>query len=96
MARGYWMIAYRSVSDPAALSRYAAAAGPIIQAHGGRILARGQATKAYEAGLTQRLVIIEFETVESAIATYESAEYQSALALLAASAERDVRMIEGA
>ena len=51
--------------------------------------------KAYEAGLDQRLVIIEFQSVKKAIEAYESPEYQSALAILKGSAERDVRIIEG-
>jgi hypothetical protein len=36
------------------------------QAAGGRFLARGTAAKAYEAGLLQRTVIIEFDSVEKA------------------------------
>jgi uncharacterized protein (DUF1330 family) len=95
MAKGYWMIAYRSVSNPAALTSYAAAAVPAIQTMGGRILARGQPAKAYEAGLVERLVIIEFDSVDQAIATYESPQYQAAFALLEGHAERDVRMIAG-
>jgi uncharacterized protein (DUF1330 family) len=49
--------------------------------------------QAYEAGLNQRLVIIEFESVKKAIQAYKSAEYQAALAILKDSAERDVRII---
>ena len=95
MSKGYWIVCYRSVSDPAGLAKYANLAAPAIQAHGGRFLARGNPMKTYEAGLNQRVVVIEFETVEKAIATYESPEYQAALAVLNASAERDVRIIEG-
>lgn len=96
MAKGYWMIAYRSVSDPAALARYAAVALPAIQSKGGKVLARGNPAKVYESGVANRLVIIEFDSVEHAVATYESPEYQAALPHLAGAAERDVRMIEGA
>jgi uncharacterized protein (DUF1330 family) len=95
MAKGYWMIAYRSVSDPEALARYAAVALPAIQEKGGRVLARGNAAKVYEEGVPNRLVIIEFDSVEHAIETYESAEYRAALKHLEGAAERDVRMIEG-
>jgi uncharacterized protein (DUF1330 family) len=49
--------------------------------------------KTYEAGLSQRLVIIEFESVKKAIEAYESPEYQAALAMLEASAQRDLRII---
>ena len=39
--------------------------------------------------------VIEFESVKKAIEAYESREYQTALAILKGSAERDVRIIEG-
>jgi len=95
MAKGYWITCYRSVSDESALQNYARLAGPAIAVHGGRFLARGIPVKEYEAGLRQRLVIIEFETVKQAIATYESPEYQAALAILKGAVERDVRIVEG-
>jgi uncharacterized protein (DUF1330 family) len=59
MAKGYWITCYRSVTDEATLKNYARLAGPTIEAHGGRFLARGIPVKAYEFGLNQRLVIIE-------------------------------------
>lgn len=93
MAKGYWITCYRSVTDEATLANYARVAGPAIGAHGGRFLARGNPAKAYEAGLNRRLVIIEFESVQKAIEAYESPEYQTALAILKDSAERDVRII---
>jgi len=95
MAKGYWISCYRSVTDAGALAEYAKLAGPAIQANGGRFLTRGTAVRACEAGLQQRTVIIEFESVERAIATYESPAYQAALQHLAGAAERDVRFAEG-
>ncbi|WP_205754846.1 DUF1330 domain-containing protein [Azoarcus sp. DD4] len=93
--KGYWVTSYRSVTDEAALARYAALAGPAIEACGGRFLARGEAAQAYEDGVHQRIVIIEFESVERAMAAYQSPEYQAALAVLGNSAERDVRIVSG-
>jgi uncharacterized protein (DUF1330 family) len=95
MNKGYWITFYRSVSDPAQLSRYAQLAGPVIEAQGGRILARGNAVKTYEAGLNQRVVVIEFENVEAAIQAYESSEYQAVAAILKGAVERDVRIVAG-
>jgi len=96
MRKGYWITFYRSVSNPAALTAYAAAAGPAITAGGGRFVVRGTPAKTYEAGLNQRCVVIEFDSLEKAIATYQSPEYQAAKKLLEGSVERDVRMVEGA
>ena len=93
MAKGYWITCYRFVRDEAMLASYAKTAGPAIEAHGGRFLARGIPVKAYEIGLNQRLVIIEFESTKKAIEAYESPEYQAALAILKDAAERDVRII---
>jgi len=95
MAKGYWVALYRSVSDPAALAEYARLAGPAIEAGGGRFLSRGVAAHAYEQGLAQRSVVIEFPSVERAVATYESAAYRAALRALEGAAERDVRILAG-
>jgi uncharacterized protein (DUF1330 family) len=95
MAKAYWLSCYRSISNPAALAEYAKLAGPAIQAGGGRFLARGGTAKTYEQGVDQRTVLIEFDSVQQAVATYESAGYKAALAALGNAAERDIRIIEG-
>jgi uncharacterized protein (DUF1330 family) len=96
MGKGYWITFYRSVSNPEALTAYARVAGPAITAGGGRFVVRGTPAKTYEAGLNQRCVVIEFDSLEKAIGTYESPEYQAAKKLLEGAVERDVRMVEGA
>jgi uncharacterized protein (DUF1330 family) len=76
MAKGYWIATYGSVSDPDALARYAGPATQIINAHGGRILARGIPARAYEAGELQRCIVIAFDSVGAALSAYESTAYQ--------------------
>ncbi len=95
MAKGYWICFYKSISNPAALTDYAKLAGPAIQAGGGRFLARGVPAKTYEAGKNQRTVVIEFDSVQRAITTFESDAYQAAIRVLGNAAERDIRIIEG-
>ena len=95
MAKAYWISCYRSVSDPAALAEYAKLAGPAITAGGGRFLARGGVEKTYEAGVAQRTVIVEFDSVEQATATYEGEAYGRALAIVTKAAERDIRIVAG-
>ncbi len=95
MAKGYWLTIYRSVSDPAKLAEYAAIATPAIEAAGGRIIARGVAARTYEGGASQRTVVIEFPSVQQAVATYESARYQAAAKLLRGAVDREVRIVEG-
>jgi len=95
MAKGYWLAIYRSISNPAVLADYAKLATPAIAAGGGTFLARGTAVKAYEAGLKERTVLIEFASAEKAIATFESADYQAAARLLVGQVEREIRILEG-
>ena len=96
MARAYWIAFYRSIKKPEALAAYAKLAGPAIQAAGGRFLARGGVAKTYEAGLDQRVVVVEFDSVAQAIAAHDSPGYQAALKALGQdAAERDMRVVEG-
>lgn len=95
MAKAYWISAYRSVRDPAALAAYAKLAGPALEAAGGRFIARGLPARVYEGGLEERIVIIEFASVAQAIAAHDSPEYQKALRALGNGAERDMRIVEG-
>ena len=95
MAKAYWVATYRAVSNPEALAAYARLAGPAITAAGGRFLARGMPAQVYEAGLEQRTVLIEFDSVDTARAAHDSQAYQEALAALAGGADRDIRIVEG-
>ena len=96
MAKAYWIAFYRSIKNPDALAAYAKLAGPAIQAGGGRFLVRGNPSKTYEAGLAQRVVVIEFDSVQAATAAHDSPAYQEALKALGKdAAERDMRIVEG-
>jgi uncharacterized protein (DUF1330 family) len=95
MAKGYWVTTYRGVSNQAAMAEYAKLAGPAIEAGGGKFLARGTASKAYENGITQRVVIIEFPSVDAAAKAHDSPAYQAALKALNNGADRDIRIVEG-
>src|SRR6266853_356126 len=95
MAKAYWVSCYHSISNPDALAAYAKLAGPAISAAGGRFLARANAAKAYEAGVAQRVVLIEFDSVERAVAAHDSDGYQAALKVFGKAADRDLRIVEG-
>ena len=95
MAKAYWICCYRAISNPAAVAEYAKLAGPAIQNGGGRFLARGVAAKTYEHGIAQRTIVIEFDSVQQAVATFESDAYRAALRVIEGAAERDIRIIEG-
>jgi uncharacterized protein (DUF1330 family) len=94
MAKAYWIAFYRDVRRPDALAAYAKLAGPALEAAGGRMLARGMAADVREAGLVQRTVLIEFDSLEKARAAYESPAYRAALAALGDAVVRDIRFME--
>src|SRR5437868_12372378 len=82
MAKAYWVNVYRSISNQAAFEAYARLAGPAIEAGGGRFIVRGNPARTFEAGQMQRVVIIEFESVEQALKAHDSDAYQAALKAL--------------
>ncbi|MEQ1909011.1 MAG: DUF1330 domain-containing protein [Vicinamibacterales bacterium] len=96
MPKAYWISVYRAVKDPDKLAAYAALAGPAITGGGGRFLARGLPAQVYEGGLMQRTVLIEFDSLDQAIATHDGPAYKAALDALGDGAEREIRMMEGA
>ena len=61
-----------------------------------KILARGMPATVYEAGLKERMAVVEFPSVEAAIKMYESPAYQRAVKALAKGAVREIRIIEAA
>lgn len=95
MAKAYWVVCYREIKDPEKMAAYGQLAVPAIQNGGGRVLARGVAVHAYEAGQLQRTVLIEFDSVEHAIAVHDSPAYQAALKALGDGAVRDMRIMPG-
>lgn len=95
MSKAYWINTFRSVRDPEKLAAYIELAGPAMRASGGRFLARGRPARVFESGVMERTVVIEFETVEQAVAAYESPAYQAALRALGDGAERDLRIVDG-
>lgn len=95
MAKGYFVSIYRSISDEKAFGEYAKLARPALEAGGGKFLTRSVPAAVYENGLRERVVIIEFENVEKAIAAHESPAYQTALKALGSAADRDIRIVEG-
>lgn len=95
MPKAYWISAYKSISNPDALAAYAKLARPALEAAGAHFLARGTAAVAYESGVKERTVLIEFDSLAQAIAAHDSPAYQEALRALGNGAVRDLRIVEG-
>jgi uncharacterized protein (DUF1330 family) len=91
----YWISTYIEVTDDARLRAYAELAFPALTGAGGTFLARSLPSAVFEAGQQTRSVLIEFASVEAAVAAHDSAAYQEALAALGDGAVRDIRIVEG-
>ncbi len=90
----YW-IANTTVHNPDAYGEYAKLAGPAIEKHGGKFLARGATHTTLEGAGRPRTVVIRFDSAEAALACYHSPEYQAAHKLQQGAADRDIYIVEG-
>ncbi len=67
-----------------------------MTAAGGRYLVRNKPAKTYEAGINERVILIEFDSLVKAIAARSTPAYQKALEVLGTgNVERDIRLVEG-
>ena len=93
MAKAYWVVNYRSIKNANAFQAYAKMAVPAVEAAGGHFIVRGMPTKVYEAGMNQRVVLIEFDDIAKVTAAHDAEDYQSAFKLLGDGADRDIRIV---
>lgn len=95
MAKAFSVVTYKNISDADSFAAYAKIAGPAIEAEGGRFIARGEPAEILEGSNNNRVVVIEFESVEAALSAYNSDGYQGAMEALGDGAERDYRIVPG-
>ena len=95
MGKAFIISSYLGSPQPEKLAEYAGPARKAIKANGGRLIVRGLFAQIYKDGLSERTIIIEFASVEQAIAATESPSYQAARKLLGP-VSRDVRIVEQA
>lgn len=95
MPKGYFLSAHRSSADPVKRQAYLDLAVPAILKAGGKIIASTNAVEAHENGVSEQTVLIEFDSLDKAVAAYQSEDYQAALKALDGGADRDVRIFEG-
>ncbi len=87
-------IGHVTVTDADAYGKYAELAGPAIAKHGGRFIARGGRFVQLEGRERPRNVVAEFESVDAAVACYNSPEYQEALSFAKGASERELMVVE--
>jgi uncharacterized protein (DUF1330 family) len=94
MPKGYWIV-HVDVEDPDTYARYRAANAAAFARYGARFLVRGGAQEVREGSQRARSVVIEFDSVETARACYDSPEYQEAKAIRTPVSTADVVIVEG-
>ena len=94
MPKAYW-IARIDVRDPEEYKKYVEAGRPAYQRYGARFLVRGGKTQVLEGPARARNVIIEFASMEDALACYNSPEYAAARKIRQAVSEGEFVLVEG-
>ena len=94
MAKAYW-IGHVEVNNEEGYKPYAAANPAIFKKFGGRYVVRGGKFDAPEGTSRSRNVVIEFPDYESALACYQSAEYQANIKLRQPHSIADLIIVEG-
>jgi len=94
MARGYW-IAHVDVSNDEGYKPYAAANPAIFKKYGGRFVVRAGKYDCVEGKTRARQVIIEFPDYVSALACYNSPEYQANIKVRQPHSAVDLIIVEG-
>jgi uncharacterized protein (DUF1330 family) len=95
MQKGYWVVRV-SVKNAETYPDYLAAAKPAFEKYGARFMVRGGRYRAMEGIARDRNVVVEFEDYDTALACYQSAEYQAAKVIRVANADADFLIVEGA
>ena len=74
----YW-VARAKINDPVGYKKYTDLVPDIVKNFGGKPLARGDEYRTLEGPETfERFIVVEFPSLEQAVACHESPEYQEA------------------
>ena len=91
-----YLIASIQVTDPVVYEEYRSRVPAIIAAHGGRYLVRGGRVEQLEGDAhPQRVVVLEFPSMERLKAFYDSPEYRPLIALRQRSARSSLFAVAG-
>jgi uncharacterized protein (DUF1330 family) len=95
MAKRYWTSTYQEIKDATKLATYVELATPAVLANGGRFLVLDGQMTTKEAGIEERIDVVEFDSFDVVVATYESDKYKAALEKLEGGVVHDFRILEG-
>ena len=91
-----YLIARLRVRDPVVFSQYTARTPALIAEYGGRFIVRGGQTETLEGDpCTERVVVVEFPSMQVARAFYNSPEYQEAKSFRTPVSEAEFILVQG-
>ena len=92
---GYAII-HDEIQDQALFAEFRKRVGPTVEAHGGRYLVRGGAIEVMDGDwVPDRIIVIEFDSVEQARAWLTSPEYAEIKQIRMKAANASVIIVEG-
>jgi len=94
MPKAYW-VAHVDVNDPAAYENYKAANAVAFAKYGAKFIVRGGKQAIREGQSRAHTVVLEFQDYDTAMACYNSPEYQKALAIRKDISTGDLVIVEG-
>jgi uncharacterized protein (DUF1330 family) len=94
MPKGYW-IGHVDVTDPEGYKEYVALNAKAFAKYGAKFLVRGGQNTVKSGKTRSRHVVLEFKDYATALACYESPEYQAAAAVRDKYSSADIVVIEG-
>jgi len=95
MPKTYWIARVDLTGDAETYKKYVETATPAFQRHKAKFLARGGRTEVLEGKARARNVIIEFPSMEEALACYNSPEYTAARAIRQTVSQGEFVLVEG-
>jgi uncharacterized protein (DUF1330 family) len=94
MPKAYW-IARVDVREPETYKKYVETGKPAFERYNAKFLARGGKTESLEGTPRARNVLIEFASMEDALACYNSPEYTAARKIRQAVSDGEWLLVEG-
>jgi uncharacterized protein (DUF1330 family) len=94
MPKAYW-IARVDVRDSETYKKYVETAKPAFERHKANFLARGGRTEVLQGQARARNVLIEFPSMDEALACWNSPEYTAARAIRGPVSEGEFVLVEG-
>ena len=93
--KGYWVCIYEKINNLEKLKQYALKAKPAVEKFSGKFLVRGGKSRTNDGVKSPRTVVVEFPDYATALACYDSDDYQEAHDILKNHVVRHHQIVEG-